>query len=90
MQQLVTYRPSSTTLLELPALAGNVWCTTLERSTEVPDCLTGSPLASEENGVGSSRGTESKLVEGDGLTTGSDDSLPGGGGEFEGSDGEFW
>jgi hypothetical protein len=56
--------------------------------------LTDVPLSTEEDGVGSSRGTEGELVEGEALTAGSDDTLTGRGGESEsgnrelGDDGE--
>ena len=79
----------STSPLELPALAGDVRLRALERSTEVLDGLTDVPLSSEEDSVGSGRGTERELVEGDGLTAGSDNSLTSRGGEFESGDGEF-
>ena len=46
-------------------------------------------LSSEEDSVGSGRGSEGELVEGESLTAGSDDSLTGRGGEFESGDGEL-
>lgn len=57
--------------------------------TEVLDGLTGVLGSTEDQGVGTSRGTEGQLVEGDGLTTGSKDASTGGSGEAEGSDGEL-
>jgi len=57
--------------------------------TEVPDGLTGVLGSTENQGVGTSGGTEGQLVEGDGLTTGSKDASTGGSGEAEGSDGDL-
>ena len=56
---------------------------------EVLDGLTGVLGTAEDQGVGTSGGTGGQLIEGDGLTTGSDDASAGGGGEAEGSDGEL-
>lgn len=53
------------------------------------DGLPDVPLTPQQDSVGSSRSSESEGVEGDGLTTGSGDSLSGGVGESEGGDGEF-
>lgn len=53
------------------------------------DGLTDVPLTSEEDGVRTSRGTESELVEGQSLTTGSGDPLSGGCGESESGDSEL-
>lgn len=84
-----THLSSSSGLLELPSFALDVWLSALEWSTEVLDGLSVVPLSSEEDGVGSSGGSEGELVEGEGLTTGSDDPLSGRGGEFQSGDGDF-
>lgn len=57
--------------------------------TEVLDGLTGVLGTTEDQSVAASGSTESKLIEGDGLTTGSEDASSGGSGEAEGSDGEL-
>lgn len=57
--------------------------------TEVLEGLAGL-WSTEEEGVASGWGTESKLVQGENLTTGSQDARAGGSGEAEGSDGELW
>ena len=57
--------------------------------TEVLEGLAGL-WSTEEEGVASGWGTESKLVQGENLTTGSQDAGAGSGGEAEGSDGELW
>ena len=80
---------SSSGSLELPALAGNVWLSSLEGTTEVLNGLPNVPLTPEENSVGTSRSSESKSVEGDGLTTGGGDSCSGSVGESESSNGEL-
>jgi hypothetical protein len=56
---------------------------------EVPDGLTGVLGATEDQGVATGGGTESKLIQGDGLTTGSSNAGAGGGGESQGSDGHL-
>lgn len=56
---------------------------------EVLHGLTGVLGSTEDQSVGTSGGTEGQLVEGDGLTTGSNDASTGGSGEAEGSDGEL-
>lgn len=84
-----THLSSSSGLLELPSFALDVWLSALEWSTEVLDGLSVVPLSSEEDGVGSSGGSEGELVEGEGLTTGSDDPLSGRGGEFQSGNGNF-
>lgn len=56
---------------------------------EVLDSLTGVLGATEDQGVASSGGTESKLVQGDSLTTSSEDAGTGGGGESQSSDGHL-
>lgn len=53
---------------------------------EVLDSLTGVLGTTEDQGVASGGGTESKLVQGDGLTTGSEDAGTGGSGESQSSD----
>jgi hypothetical protein len=45
--------------------------------------------STEEDGVGSSGGTESELVKSEALSSGGDDASTGGGGESEGADGEL-
>lgn len=75
--------------LELPALAGNVRPTTLEGTTEVLNSLPNVPLTPEKDSVGTSRGTESKLVKSEGLTTSGSDALPGSGRESKSGDGEL-
>jgi hypothetical protein len=54
---------------------------------EVLDGLAAVLGATEDQGVAASGGTESELIEGDGLTTGSDDASTGGGSEAESGDG---
>lgn len=56
---------------------------------EVLDGLTGVLGATEEQSVGTGRGTQSKLVQGEGLTTGLLDTGAGGGGETQSSDGKL-
>lgn len=55
--------------------------------TEVLESLTGVLGTTEDQGVAASGGTESKLVQGDGLTTGGDDASTGSRSESQGSDG---
>lgn len=57
--------------------------------TEVLDGLTAVLGTTEDQGVAASGGTESKLVQGDGLTTGGDNAGTGGSGEAESSDGHL-
>ena len=57
--------------------------------TEVLDGLTGVLGATEQQGVATGGGTQSQLVEGQGLTTGGDDAAAGGGGESQGGDGHL-
>ena len=57
--------------------------------TEVLEGLTGL-WSTEEEGVASGWGAESKLIQGENLTTGSQDAGAGGSGEAEGGDGELW
>lgn len=56
---------------------------------EVLNSLTGVLGSTEEEGVASGRGAESKLIKGEDLTTGSQDASASGGGEAEGSDAEL-
>jgi hypothetical protein len=58
--------------------------------TEVLDSLTGVLWTSEEEGVASGWGTESKLVKGENLTTGSENASASSGGEAKGSNAELW
>jgi hypothetical protein len=80
---------SSSGSLELPALAGNVWLSTLEGTTKVLDGLPNVPLSSEEDSVGSSRSSESEGVESNALSAGGGDSLSGRVGESESGDREL-
>ncbi len=57
---------------------------------KVLDSLTRSPLPSEQHGVSSGRCAHSELVEGQGLTTGLDNSVLGRLCESQGGDGKFW
>lgn len=57
--------------------------------TEVLDGLTGVLGATEKQGVGTGGLLESKLVQGDGLTTSGEDASAGGGGEAQGGDGHL-
>jgi len=57
---------------------------------KVLDGFPRSPLALQQDGVGPSWCPQCELVEGDGLSTGSDDALLGSTGEPESSDDEFW
>lgn len=56
---------------------------------EVLDSLAAVLGATQDQGVATSRGTESKLVQSDGLATGGDDAGAGGRGEAESSDGHL-
>lgn len=58
--------------------------------TEVLDGLTGVLWSTEEKSVASGWSTESKLVEGQALTTGGNNASTGSGGEAEGSNAELW
>lgn len=53
------------------------------------DGLSDVSLSSEQDSVGTGRSSESELVQGQSLTTGSDNSFSGRGGEFEGGNGEL-
>jgi len=81
--------PSSTSLLELPALRSNERLSSLEGSTEVLDGLPDVPLSPQQNGVATGRSPQSELVQGQSLTTVGDDPVPGGSGEAQGGDGEL-
>lgn len=61
----------------------------MRTEAEVLDSLTGVLGATEEQSVGTGRGTQSKLVQGEGLTTGLLDTGTGGGSEAQGSDGKL-
>lgn len=80
---------STSSLFELPALGGNVRLSALEGTTEVPDGFSGVPPSSHQDSVGTSGGSESELVEGQGFTTVGDDSFPGGSSESQSGDGEL-
>lgn len=56
---------------------------------EVLHGLTGVLGATEEQGVGTGRGTQSKLIQGEGLTTSLLDAGTGSGGEAQSSDGQL-
>lgn len=56
---------------------------------EVLECLSGVLGASEKQGVASSGGSESELIEGQGLSTSSHDAGTGGSGEAESSNAEL-
>ena len=56
---------------------------------EVANGLAGVLGTAEDQGVAASGGTQSKLVEGDGLTSGGDNASAGGSGEAESGDGEL-
>lgn len=58
--------------------------------TERLDGLTGVLWSAEQEGVGSGWGSEGELVEGEGLTSGSENSGAGSGGELQGGNGELW
>ena len=69
------------------ALGGGVGLLVLVGAhAEVLDGLPGVPLATEEDGVRTSRRAKGELVEGENLTAGLEDALLGGGGETEGGD----
>ena len=57
--------------------------------TEVLEGLAGVLGATEQQGVAAGRGTQSQLIEGQGLTTGGDDAAAGGSSESQGSDGHL-
>lgn len=88
---LETPGPSATTsALELAALAGDLGLLVgVGAETEVLDSLTCVLGATEEESVGTSRGAESKLVEGESLASGFDDASTGRSGEAESSDGDL-
>ncbi|TGO55093.1 hypothetical protein BOTNAR_0252g00120 [Botryotinia narcissicola] len=54
------------------------------------DSLSGVLWSSKENGVASSWGSESQLIQGQGLTTGSKNAGTGGSGEAESSNADLW
>jgi hypothetical protein len=56
---------------------------------EVLDGLTGVLGTTEDQGVASGGSTESKLIQGDGLTTSGEEASTSGGGESQGSDGHL-
>lgn len=88
---LETTRGTTTTsLLELAALGSDVGLLVLVGTeTEVLDGLAGVLLATDEDGVGTSRGASSELVKGEALTTSSLDTSTGSVGESESSDREL-
>ena len=56
---------------------------------EVLESLTGVLGATDQQGVAAGRGTQSQLVEGQGLATGGDDAAAGGSGESQSGDGHL-
>lgn len=89
---LETLRPSATTgTLEFPTLRLNIWLLVLVwAETEVLDSLSGVLWTPEEEGVGTSWGSQSELVESESFTTGSNDTGTSSSGESESSDGDLW
>lgn len=89
---LETLRPSATTgTLEFPALRLNVWLLVLVwAETEVLDSLSGVLWTPEEEGVGTSWGSQGELVESKSLTAGSNDTGTSSSSESESGDGDLW
>ena len=82
---------ASTSLLELASLGLDLWLLVrVWAKTEVLDSLTGVLWSTEEEGVASGWGAESELIQGEDLTTGSQDAGTGSGGEAERSNAELW
>jgi len=82
---------ATTSTLELASLGSDLWLLVgVWAETEALDSLSGVLWSAEEDGVGSGWGSESELVEGEGLTTGSENSGTGSGGELQGGNGELW
>lgn len=78
--------------IESPAYAlqlGIMYLVLVWTEAEVLEGLTGL-WSTEEEGVASGWGAESELIQGEDLTTGSQDTGASGGGEAKGSDGELW
>jgi len=88
---LETLAPSATTsALELAALGLDIWLLALVRTeTKVLDGLARVLGAPQQDSVGTGGGTESELIEGDGLTTSGQDAGAGGSSEPQSSDGEL-
>jgi hypothetical protein len=88
---LETSGPSATTgTLELASLAGDIWLLVrVWAETEMLDGFTRVLWSAEEKSVGAGWGALRKLIEGEALTTGLDDTGTGGCGEAEGGDGEL-
>jgi len=88
---LETLGPSAaTSALELPALALDVrLLVRVGTEAEVLDGLTGVLGTAEEDGVGTSGGTHSELIDGEALTTGGQDAGTGGCGEAKGCNGHL-
>lgn len=81
MQDVRAYLPSFGDCIGLLVFVGT--------HSKVLDSLTGVPLASQQDGVGTGRCSQSKLVQSQDFTTGLEDTLLGSLGETEGCDGEF-
>jgi len=81
----------STSTLEFASLRDGVGLLVLVGAhAKVLDGFPRSPLALQQDGVGTSRGPQCELVEGDGLSTGGNDAFLRGTSEPESSDNEFW
>jgi hypothetical protein len=80
----------ATSTLELAALAADIGLLVLMRThTEMLDGLTGVLGTTEDDGVGTSGCTESKLIEGEDFTTSLQDASSGSLGETESSNGKL-
>lgn len=83
-----TRASATTSALELATLGlDEGFLVLVGTEAEVLDGLTAVLGSTEDQGVASGGGTESKLVQGDGLTTSSDNAGTGGGSEAEGGNG---
>lgn len=70
--------------------AGGTCLVRVRTEAEVLDSLAGVLWATEEEGVGTSWGTHSELVNGEALTAGGKDARTGSGSEAGGRNGELW
>lgn len=85
-----TGRTLATSTLELATLAADIGLLVLVGAhTEVLDGLTGVLGTAEDDGVGTSRGTKSKLIEGEDFTASLQDASSSSLGETESSNGEL-
>jgi len=81
---------TATSPLEFPSLALDMGLlSTVRAEPKVLDGFPGVLRSTEKEGVGTGRRTESKLIQGDGLSTGSLDPSSGSSSESDGSDGKF-